>query len=148
MTGLSAAAPRGDAATLVEREVFARPLALPRRLGGMAVLAALYYGSAKLGFVLHFSGPVAAVVWLPVGVGVGFLALFGFAFWPGALLGDLLANNYMVIPVGGAFGQTVGNVAEVLVAAWLVRRLMRTGPPLNRTAGVAGLCSPARPARR
>ena len=139
MTGLSAAAPGGDAPAVLVREIFARPVAIPRWLGGVALLAGLYYGSAKLGFALEFSGPVAAVVWLPVGVAVAFLALFGLGFWPGALLGDLLANNYTVLHIGGAAGQTIGNLLEAVLAAWLVRRLMRTGSPLKRTTGVAGV---------
>jgi signal transduction histidine kinase len=139
MSGLSTAAPRSDASALAERDLLVRPVAVSRRVGGIVLLAGLYYGSAKLGFWLQFSGPVAAVVWLPVGVGVAFLSLSGLGFWPGALLGDLLANNYTVLPMGGAIGQTIGNVCEVVLAAWLVRRLMRSGAPLNRTAGVFGL---------
>ena len=92
-----------------------------------------------IGFALHFSGPIAAVVWLPAGVATAFLAVCGLGFWPGALLGDVLANDYSVLPVAGAIPQTVGNLAEVVLAAWLVRRLMRGGPPLKRTSGVAGL---------
>jgi signal transduction histidine kinase len=139
VTGLAAAAPGSDTSAVVDRETFVRPLALPRRAGGVVLLAGLYYGSAKLGYALQFSGPVAAVVWLPVGVAVAFLSVFGLGFWPGALLGDLLANDYMVLPLGGAIGQTVGNVCEAVLAAWLVRRLMRSGRPLERTAGVTGL---------
>ena len=36
-----------------------------------------YYGAAQLVFALEVAGPVAAVVWLPVGVGVAFLYLGG-----------------------------------------------------------------------
>jgi len=139
MTGLSAAAPGGDAPSIVVREAFARPVDLPRWFGGVALLAGLYYGSAKVGFALEFSGPVAAVVWLPIGVAVAFLALFGLSLWPGALLGDLLANNYTVLHAGGAVGQTFGNLLEAVLAAFIVRRLMRAGAPLNRTSGVAGV---------
>src|SRR5689334_13716279 len=67
---------------------------------GIAVLAGLYYGSAKTGYVFNFAGPVAAIVWLPVGVGISFLYLFGLRFWPGILIGDLLANDYSTIPFG------------------------------------------------
>jgi len=116
-----------------------RRLGLGRYLLGVAGLAGLYYGSAKLGYALSFAGPVAAVIWLPVGVGVAFLAIFGLRYWPGALIGDLLANNYLALPVAGALGQTVGNLCEVVIAAWLIRRLMRAGEPLERTAGVGGL---------
>jgi signal transduction histidine kinase len=79
---------------------------------------------------------VAAVVWLPVGVGIAFLYLGGLRFWPGVLVGDLLANSYSTLPIGSALGQTVGNVLEVVVATLLLREAARHGL-LQR---VGGLC--------
>jgi signal transduction histidine kinase len=105
----------------------------------VGALAVLYYGSAKLGYRLGFAGPVAAVVWLPVGVAVAFLAVFGLRYWPGALLGDLLSNPYSALPLGGALGESVGNIVEVVLAAWLIRRLMRAGSPLERAPDVLRL---------
>jgi signal transduction histidine kinase len=115
-------------------------LAFGRRLGYLAevlLLGGLYYGSARLGYELNFAGPVAAIVWLPVGVGIAYLYLRGLSLWPGVLLGDLLANNYSALPIGSAFGQTCGNVLEVVVAAYLMRRLVRVGSPLATVRGVA-----------
>ena len=130
----------------VSRPVFRRfGLAAPawsgsvRHLVGVLALAAAYYGAAKLGYVLEFSGPVAAVVWLPSGVGIAFLALGGVRFWPGALVGDLLANDYALLPLGSALGQTAGNMAEVLVGALLIRRLAARGSPLDNLGGIARL---------
>ncbi len=108
----------------------------------VALLAGLYYGSAKLGFTLGFSGAVAAIVWLPAGVGISYLYLRGLVFWPGILLGDLLANDYMKLPLGSAFGQTVGNVLEVVLAAYLLQRAARAGDPLARVDGLARLLLP------
>ncbi len=121
-----------------------RAFALPggerlRYLLGVGTLAAAYYGAAKLGYELEFTGPVAAIVWLPVGVGIAFLYLGGLRFWPGVLIGDLLANNYSVLPVGSALGQTCGNMAEVLVATLLMRRLVRQGSPLDTVGGLASM---------
>ena len=110
--------------------------------GEVALLAALYYGSAKLGYELGFSGPVAAIVWLPVGVGIAYLYLRGLAFWPGVLLGDLLANDYVKLPLGSAFGQTAGNVLEVVLAAYLLRRAARSGYLLGRVDGLVRLLPP------
>src|SRR5690242_12518435 len=89
-----------------------RRLAAPRRSWWLGVLAlvALYRGVAEIGYTLQFAGPVAAIVWLPVGVGIAFLYLGGMSFWPGVLLGDLLANDYAALPLGSAVGQSVGNV--------------------------------------
>jgi signal transduction histidine kinase len=105
-------------------------------LFGVALLAALYYGSARIGFDLNFAGPVAAIVWPPVGVGIAFLYLRGISYWPGVLLGDLLANNYAAIPLGSAIGQTCGNVLEVLVATVLIRRMVPGGSPLQSVRGL------------
>jgi len=104
-----------------------------------SLLACAYYGTAKLGYVLEFAGPVAAIVWLPVGIGIAFLALGGIQFWPGILIGDLLANDYATLPLGTALAQTVGNVLEVVVAAALIRRIARRGPPLDTVGGVGRL---------
>ena len=108
----------------------------------VGLLAALYYGSAKLGYELGFSGPVAAIVWLPVGVGIAYLYLRGLVFWPGVLLGDLLANDYMRLPIGTALAQTVGNVLEVVLAAYLLRRAARSGYLLGRIEGLVRLLPP------
>jgi signal transduction histidine kinase len=130
--------------------VFARDPAVRRRLGrltdaplrypaGLAVLAGLYYAAAKTGYLLEFAGPVAAIVWLPVGVGIAFLYLGGLRYWPGVLIGDLLANNYMALPVGSALGQTCGNMLEVILAALLLRRLVPRGSPLASIRGVGAI---------
>ncbi len=102
----------------------------------MVALAALYYGAAHLSYALEFAGPVASIIWLPVGVGIAFLYLGGLQLWPGVLLGDLAVNNYSALPLGSALGQTIGNVLEVYVAALLIRRLVRGSSPL---AGVGSL---------
>jgi signal transduction histidine kinase len=106
---------------------------------GVASLAGLYYASAKMGYLLEFAGPVAAILWLPVGIGIAFLYLGGLRYWPGVLIGDLFANNYMALPVGSALGQTCGNMLEVLLATVLLRRLVRRGSPLDSVSGVGWL---------
>jgi signal transduction histidine kinase len=103
----------------------------PRYLLGIAALTLLYYGAAHLGYGLKFTGPVAALVWLPAGVGIAFLYLYGLRYWPGVVIGDLLVNSYSVMPVGSAVGQTFGNVLEVVLAAWLIQRLVPDGRPLG-----------------
>jgi signal transduction histidine kinase len=108
-------------------------------LVGIAVLAGAYYGAAKLGFVLEITGPVAAIIWLPVGVGIAFLYLGGLRFAPGIVVGDLLANNYSTLPLGSALGQTVGNLLEVVVAVIILRRLVPHGSPIATVRGVGCL---------
>ena len=104
---------------------------------GVLALALLYRGAAQIGYALQFAGPVAAIVWLPVGIGVAFLYLGGLRYWPGVLIGDLLANDYGALPLGSALGQTAGNVLEVIVATVLLRRLVPRGDPLGSVGGVS-----------
>src|SRR4051812_22867811 len=104
---------------------------------GVLLLAAAYRAVAQLGYALQFAGPVAAIVWLPVGVGIAFLYLGGLAYWPGVLIGDLLANDYSALPLGTAVTQSFGNVLEVIVATMLLRRLARRSDPLASPRGVA-----------
>jgi signal transduction histidine kinase len=110
-----------------------------RYLLGVGALAGLYYAGAKTGFLLEFAGPVAAIVWLPVGVAISFLYLGGLRFWPGVLIGDLLVNDYMALPIGSALGQTCGNMLEVILATVLLRRLVRRGSPLDSVRGVGAM---------
>ena len=115
-----------------------RPSALSRRVGlrgryvaEVLALAGLYYVAAQIGYAFEFAGPVAAIVWLPVGVAIAFLYLGGIGLWPGVLIGDLLVNDYSALPTGSAVGQTFGNLLEVLVATLLMRRLIPRGAPLG-----------------
>jgi signal transduction histidine kinase len=105
----------------------------------VGALAGAYYGAAQVGYAVKFSGAVAAIVWLPVGVGISFLYLRSLSLWPGVVIGDLLANQYDTLPVGSAIGQTIGNTLECVVGAYLIRRLVRSGRPLDSVTGVCGL---------
>jgi signal transduction histidine kinase len=109
-----------------------------RYLLGVAVLVGLYYGAAHLGYAFEFSGPVAAIVWLPVGVGIAFLYLGGLRYWPGVVIGDLLVNNYSTLPLGSALGQSCGNLIEVVLATWLLSRLCPSSP-LSSISGLASM---------
>src|ERR1700704_4172741 len=94
----TAAAGLSDTArSWVARTTAAPFVGYPIRVG---ILAAVYYGVARMGYQLGFAGPVAAIVWLPIGVAIAALYLGGLRYWPGVLLGDLLANNYTALPFG------------------------------------------------
>ena len=105
----------------------------------LALLVALYYVAAHVEFAFQFAGPVASVVWLPVGVGIAVLYLRGLWLWPGIVIGDLLVNNYSALPVGSAVGQTFGNLLEVVIAAVLLRRLVNRDAPLATRSSLAGV---------
>jgi signal transduction histidine kinase len=133
---------RGSAA--IGRLTFPYAVAARRRLRlfylrDLTALVIAYYAAAHLGYAFEFSGPVAAIVWLPVGVGIAFLYLRGLDLWPGVVLGDLLVNNYATLPLGSALAQSLGNVSEVVVATILLRRFCRRDMPLATLRDVGGV---------
>jgi signal transduction histidine kinase len=128
MTGVKLAALPGSWRTYVVRQ---RAGLRGRFLVEVVALATVYYVAAHIGYAFEFAGPVAAIVWLPVGVAISFLYIGGVRLWPGVLVGDLLVNDYSALPTGSAVGQTCGNVLEVLVATLLMRRLIPRGAPLG-----------------
>jgi signal transduction histidine kinase len=108
-------------------------------LPSVALVVALYYAAAHVGYAFQFAGPVASIVWLPVGVGISALYLLGLRLWPGIVVGDLLVNNYSALPVGSAFGQSFGNLLEVVIAVLLLRRLVEREAPLSTVSSVGGV---------
>jgi len=107
-------------------------------VGAVVALAGLYYGAAKIGLRLAYLGGAVTALWPPVGVGIAVLVLFGTRLWPGIVIGDLLAADYST-PIGTVLGQTVGNTLEVVIAAAVLRRLIRGRIDLERVGRVLAL---------
>ena len=100
------------------------------------LLAAAYYGAAKVGQTLRYTASVAAI-WPPAGLGIAALYLWGLRWWPGILLGELVVNAELLLgdssfPVGSLVGQQAGNMAEIIVGALLLHRLIGPGAAMDR----------------
>ncbi|MGZ6670964.1 MAG: MASE1 domain-containing protein [Solirubrobacteraceae bacterium] len=114
-----------------------------RYLFGVVVLAAAYYGSAKVGQTLRYTASVSAV-WPPAGLGIAALYLWGVRWWPGVLIAELVVNGELLfgqhpLPLGSLVGQQAGNMAEVVVGAVLLRRLIGPRAAVDRREQVGGL---------
>jgi signal transduction histidine kinase len=111
-----------------------------RYLSKILLLAAAYYGSAKAGQALQYTASVSAV-WPPAGVGIAALYLWGPNLWPGVFLAELAVNAQLLhsLPVGSLIGQQAGNMAEVIVGAILLRRLIGPRATFGRTEQVSGM---------
>jgi len=112
-------------------------------VAGVVALAAAYYGAAKAGQSLQYTASVSAI-WPPAGVGIAALYLFGLRWWPGVLLGDLVVNIELLVghhslPAAALVGQQFGNMAEILIGAALMRRLIGPRAELNRVEQVTGM---------
>jgi signal transduction histidine kinase len=114
-----------------------------RYVGGVLFLAAAYYGAAKLGQTLRYTASVSAV-WPPAGLGIAALYLWGLRWWPGVLLGEIVVNAELLLdassfPIGSLLGQQAGNMAEIVVGALLLRRLVGPNAAMDRVEQVGGM---------
>jgi signal transduction histidine kinase len=124
------------AAALLRSDVF-------RTVAGVVLLAAAYYGAAKLGQTLRYTASVAAI-WPPAGLGIAVLYLWGLRWWPGIFLGELIVNGLLLLesdapPFGSLVGQQAGNMAEIVLGAILLRRLIGPRAALDRVEQVGGM---------
>ena len=109
----------------------------------MLALALAYYAAAKVGQTLRYTASVAAM-WPPAGVGIAALYLAGLRWWPGVLLGELVINTELhfsdpAIPLVSLFGQQTGNMAEIVIGAVLLTRLIGRRAGLERVDQVVGM---------
>ena len=137
--------PRQPAPVLAARRAVAGILRFrsARYLAGVLALAIAYYAAAKLGQTVRYTASVAAV-WPPAGLGIAALYLWGIRWWPGVFVGELLVNGELLVddtglPLGSLVGQQFGNMAEIIVGAVLLRRLIGRRAALDRVEQVGGM---------
>ena len=85
-----------------------------------------------------------SAIWPPAGLGIAALYLWGLRWWPGVLLGELVVNGELLLddstfPIGSLLGQQAGNMAELVVGALLLRRLIGPNAAMDRIEQVGGM---------
>jgi PAS domain S-box-containing protein len=118
---------------------FERLLPSRRDLLKGAAIAATYYGAAKLGLALAFENSSITAVWPPTGIALAALVLCGRSFWPAVALGAFFANSWTGVPLITTVGITVGNTLEALAGTYLLLRVARFRPSLDRVKDVLAL---------
>ncbi len=95
------------------------------------VLAAVYFGAARLSLFLALEHTNASPVWPPAGIALAAVLLLGYRVGPGVLLGAFAANLLVLEGLGfplsscilAALSAALGNTLEAFSGAWLIRRL-------------------------
>jgi signal transduction histidine kinase len=105
----------------------------------VAVLCGLYFVTGKLGLMIAPVGGVVTLIWPPAGISLATLLIFGHSLWPGITLGAFLVNFLAGAPVTLALEIAVGNTLEPLLGSFLLQRLVRFQPSLERLRDVLGL---------
>ncbi len=88
----------------------------------IALLALAYFTTGWLGLQLPYAGTHITLIWLPTGISVAALLLWGSAAWPGIFIGALAANLSIDSPWPLALGIALGNTLGPILTATLLRR--------------------------
>jgi PAS domain S-box-containing protein len=87
------------------------------------LVAAVYFGGAKLGLNLAVGHGVITPVWPPTGIAIAALLLLGPRVWPAVAIGAFAGNATSGVSLWVAAGIAVGNTLEAVVAVYLLRRV-------------------------
>jgi two-component system, NarL family, sensor histidine kinase FusK len=106
------------------------------RMGGVCIL---YGATAMFGLFLDAVSGVAVTVWLPTGIALVALVLYGLRLWPGIAVAAFFVSLWSGAPVLAAGGIALGNTLEAVLGAVLLTRVVRFHPALDRLQDVLGL---------
>jgi signal transduction histidine kinase len=105
----------------------------------IVLLFVAYFATARLGLLMDAVAGFATLVWPPTGIALAALVLFGARLWPGVLVGALCVNMVAGATLPEALAIGVGNTLEALAASYLLLRVGRLDPRLERIRDVISL---------
>ncbi|MFF8844251.1 MASE1 domain-containing protein [Streptomyces sp. NPDC015127] len=86
------------------------------------VVAALYYGAARLGLLQQLVRDQVTPLWPPTGLALASLLVLGLRVWPGIALGAFLANVTLGPSVAAVLVIVAGNTLAPVCACLMLRR--------------------------
>jgi signal transduction histidine kinase len=89
----------------------------------LTLLFLIYFLTAKFGLSFNAVSGFATLVWLPTGISLSTLLLFGRRLWPAIFFGAFLVNLASGAPILAALSIGVGNTLEALTGAYLLGKL-------------------------
>lgn len=114
-----------------------------RRIGLIALTAAVYFGAARVGLEYAVVAGVVTLTWLPSGLALASLLKLGTGVWPGVAAGAFLTNESIGIPLPVVAGITAGNTLEAVTAAFLFTSCAKPTASLRDVRGVLALVGAA-----
>ncbi len=104
------------------------------------ILFGLVYGlTAKLGLNQSTIASNVTLIWPPTGISLFVVLRFGYRWWPGIVLGDLIGNAGTGAPLLSVLGVAGGNILETLLCAWLLQAHAGFRADLSRVRDVIAL---------
>ena len=86
------------------------------------VLFVTYFITAKIGLSMQAVSGFATLLWVPTGISIAALFIYGYRFWPGIALAAFTVNLETGAPVFAALGISIGNTLEAIIAVYLLHR--------------------------
>ncbi len=146
MEGLDAMEKRTDAARflarfpLIDRLVrSANADEVGKYLLQLGVLFVVYVITARIGFGVYHIGELGALAWLPAGVSITALFLYGSRLWPAIALGSIVAHLFVGDSLFVTASIATGNTLQAFAGWYLLRRYIKFDPLLGRLYDSFGL---------
>ena len=114
-----------------------------RYVGQILLLAAGYFGAAKISLLLAIPPGYASPVWPSSGIALAALLLGGNRLWPAVWLGAAAANLPVETSAWAAFPIATGNTLEAVIGAALIRRFCANFRTFRRGEEVLGFVAAA-----
>jgi diguanylate cyclase (GGDEF)-like protein/PAS domain S-box-containing protein len=95
----------------------------------MAALAFWYAHLARLVLTVSTANGNATIFWIPGGLALAALLVWGWKYWPAVFVGAFAAGLMVNDPPSVSFFLATGNTLETLLAVWLFHKLL--GEKLN-----------------
>ncbi len=96
-----------------------------RSVAQSIAVGVVYVAASKVGLSEPCLHPAAATVWVPTGIALASVLIFGVSVLPAIFAGALIADIWSGLSPVAALGVAAGNVVAAFVGAWLVRRFAR-----------------------
>jgi signal transduction histidine kinase len=90
-------------------------------LAQLILLFGLYFITARIGLSFDAVSGFASLVWLPSGIALSAILIFGYRVWPAITIAAFLVNNLQGASYPVAIGIGIGNTLEAITAAYLLR---------------------------
>ncbi len=112
-----------------------------RYAGGLVAIGVIYFVLARGGLALASVHPSATPIWLPTGLALAAVLLWGYRTWPAIFIAAVIANATTAGSVATAIAIATGNTLEAVVGAYLVNRWSRGRHHVFETKFCRGVCS-------
>lgn len=99
-----------------------RPQPLLRYVGRVLLVVLAYFVAGRMGLALPYQDEHITLIWLPTGIAVATLYLWGARYTPAVWLGALLTNASIGVPLPVAAGMALGNTLGPGVAVLMLRK--------------------------